>query len=118
MNEVTAAVAKIRRWREDPVSFVREVFGVEPDAWQVDVLRAFPTHQRIAMKACKGPGKSAVDAWLAWNFLATRLHPKIAATSVTGTGRSSGLTILPPRARAAPARATPRVRASARAALP
>ena len=35
------------------------------------------------MKACKGPGKTAVLAWLAWNFLLTRAHPKIAVTSIT-----------------------------------
>lgn len=85
------AVAGIRRWKADPVAFVREVFGVEPDAWQADVLRAFPTHQRIAMKACKGPGKSCVLAWLGWNFLATRLHPKVACTSITGDNLADGL---------------------------
>jgi phage terminase large subunit len=36
------------------------------------------------MKACKGPGKTAVLAWLGWNFLATRPHPKCAATSISG----------------------------------
>jgi len=35
------------------------------------------------MVACKGPGKSTVLSWLAWNFLATRPFPKIAATSIT-----------------------------------
>lgn len=52
-----AAATKIRDWREDPVLFVREVFGVEPDAWQYDVLRNFKASNRIAMKAAKGPGK-------------------------------------------------------------
>jgi hypothetical protein len=62
---------------------VREVFGAEPDPWQAEVLAAFPTNRRIAMVACKGPGKSTCLAWLAWNFLATRPNPKIAATSIT-----------------------------------
>lgn len=88
---MTPAQAKIKRWREDPVTFVTECLHVEPDAWQVDVLRAFPTHQRIAMKACKGPGKTGVLAWLGWNFLATRPHPKIAATSVSGDNLKDGL---------------------------
>jgi phage terminase large subunit len=48
------------------------------------VLAAFPTNPRVAMKACKGPGKTAVLAWLGWNFLATRPHPKCAATSISG----------------------------------
>jgi len=34
------------------------------------------------MKACAGPGKTALLAWLGWNFLLTRPHPMIGATSV------------------------------------
>ena len=64
--------ADLMRWHAEPQSFVREVFGVAPDPWQDEVLAAFPYRQRIAMKACKGPGKTAVLAWLAWNFLLTR----------------------------------------------
>jgi len=75
--------AQLRAWQNSPVAFVREMFGVVPDPWQVEVLEAFPNKPRLAMKACKGPGKTAVLAWLAWNFLATRPDPKIAATSIT-----------------------------------
>jgi phage terminase large subunit len=81
---VSAAASKLREWREHPVTFVREVFNAEPDAWQVESLEAFPVHQRMAWKACKGPGKSTVLAWLIWLFLLTRLHPKVVATSITG----------------------------------
>jgi hypothetical protein len=81
----------MRRWRENPVLFVREVLGAEPDAWQADVLQAFPKHQRLAMKACKGPGKTTVLAWLMWNFFATRPFPKILATSVTGDNLGDNL---------------------------
>jgi hypothetical protein len=52
---------------------------------------AFATNNRLAMKACKGPGKSCVVAWCAWNFLATRPHPKIAATSISADNLSDGL---------------------------
>ena len=79
---------RFRAWRDDPRVFVREVFGVTPDPWQDDVLAAFPKNQRIAMQACKGPGKTAVLAWLAWNFLLTRPYPKIAATSISGDNLS------------------------------
>jgi hypothetical protein len=41
---------------------VQEEFGVEPDPWQAEMLVAFadPSSEkaRIAMKACKGPGKT------------------------------------------------------------
>jgi phage terminase large subunit len=89
---MTPAQRRIKRWREDPVTFVTECLGVQTiDPWQLDTLRAFPTHQRLAMKACKGPGKTCVLAWCAWNFLATRTHPKVAATSITSDNLSDGL---------------------------
>lgn len=43
------------------------------------------------MKASKGPGKSCIEAWLAWNFLLTRPFPKIAATSISGDNLRDGL---------------------------
>lgn len=85
------AANKLRLWRERPDVFVREVFGATPDPWQDEVLKAFPHNQRIALKASKGPGKSCIEAWLAWNFLATRPHPKIAATSISGDNLRDGL---------------------------
>lgn len=91
MNAVQQAAQKLRRWREDPVAMVVEEFGVTPDPQQAEILRAFPTNQRLGMKASKGPGKTAVLSWCAWNFLATRPYPKIAATSVTWDNLSDGL---------------------------
>ena len=86
-----AAREVLKAWKDDPRRFVRQVLRVTPDPWQDEVLAAFPNHQRIAMKACKGPGKTAVEAWLAWNFLATRPHPKVAATSVTADNLADNL---------------------------
>lgn len=85
------AARKIKRWREDPVYFFQDALNMDPDPWQVDVLRAFPHNQRMAMKACKGPGKTAILAGLCWNFLATRAHPKIAATSITADNLADNL---------------------------
>jgi phage terminase large subunit len=67
------------------------VLHVEPDAWQVEFLRAFVKNQRLALKACKGPGKSAALAWVGWNFLLTRPHPKVVCTSITGQNLKDGL---------------------------
>jgi len=88
---VTPSESVLRRWRQDPVLFVRDNFHVEPDPWQVDVLRSFPSQdpkkKRISMQACAGPGKSAVLAWCGLNFLSCYgekdEHPKGAAVSVT-----------------------------------
>ncbi|MCK5607203.1 hypothetical protein KAR91_35295 [Candidatus Pacearchaeota archaeon] len=88
---MNVAQGKIKEWREHPDQFVREVFGVEPDAWQIEVLKAFPHNNRMAMKACKGPGKTCLLAWIIWNFLATRPNPNIACTSITSDNLSDGL---------------------------
>lgn len=84
-----SAVEKIKKWRADPVFFVKDQFGVTPDKWQEEALLAFvnPSISRILMKACVGPGKTALLAWCAWHFLVTRAtrkdFPKGAAVSVT-----------------------------------
>ncbi len=90
---------KIRKWREDPVFFVTDQFGVTPDKWQEKALRAFGsqsnTKVRLALKACVGPGKTAVLAWMAWNFLACYgergNHPKGACVSITSDNLSMNL---------------------------
>lgn len=82
---------QIQRWKASPATMVRELFKVEPDAWQEEVLELFPTLPRIALRASKGPGKSCVLAWLCWNFLLTRPHPNIAATSINGANLRDGL---------------------------
>lgn len=88
MTTTQTAVRNLRRWRTDAVAFVREQFGVEPDAWQADALRAFadPAQPRISLQACVGPGKTAVLAWCGWHFLACQgdrgEHPKGAAVSI------------------------------------
>lgn len=82
---------KIRLWREHPAQMVRDLFNVEPDAWQYDALESFPHTRRMAMKACAGPGKTAVLSWLGWNFMLTRPHPIIGCTSISESNLSSGL---------------------------
>ncbi len=78
-----AEVSQFRHWIADPVDFVREVFGAEPDVWQAQGLTAFATEKRLAFQACKGPGKSCVAAWMVWWFLLTKEDPKIVCVSIT-----------------------------------
>ena len=84
---VETAQAKIRGWRENPAQFVTEQFGVELDAWQARTLALLPHHPRVGLKACTGPGKSALLAWAGWWRLACFAgrgeHPKGAALSIT-----------------------------------
>jgi hypothetical protein len=89
----------LRRWRMDPRAFVRECFGVTPDAWQDDALLAMggPSNpkRKLCMKACTGPGKSTVLAWLGWHRLACHgiagEHPKGAALSITADNLKDNL---------------------------
>lgn len=85
------AGAKIRLWREHPDVMVRELFNVTPDPWQEEALVNFPKQQRMALLACKGPGKTALESWLSWNFLLTRPFPKLAATSISGQNLQDNL---------------------------
>jgi hypothetical protein len=86
-----SAAAKLALWREKPQVMVRQLFGVTPDPWQEEVLEAFPHKPRQAMKASKGPGKTATLSWLGWNFLLTRAHCNIAATSISSDNLRDGL---------------------------
>jgi hypothetical protein len=96
---IARAREKLLRWRAHPEEMVREEFQVEPDPWQLEGLRAFanPAIERIAFKACKGPGKTALLAWFILNFLGTRggrdpqSHPKVGATSITGDNLDTNL---------------------------
>ena len=82
-------------WRWDPVRFVREVFAAgwekahpgkafELERWQVKGLQALVGPKpRIAARAAKGVGKSALLALAGWWFLATRRRPKGFCCSIT-----------------------------------
>ncbi len=90
-NAYRIALKKIRIWRDDPIQFVRDNFGIEPDEWQKEFLHNYRWHNRSGAKACKGPGKTAVLAWCAWHFLTCFEFSKIAATSITGDNLRDGL---------------------------
>lgn len=93
------AQLKIKEWRENPIRFVNDCFGVVPDKWQEEGLRAFgnqdQTKLRLSLQACVGPGKSALLAWCGWNFLScygeVGHHPKGAAVSVTADNLKDNL---------------------------
>lgn len=86
----TAAELMIE-WQDDPVQFVRDNFEIEPDPWQAKVLQDIRNHRRVAMHACKGPGKSAVEAWGLWWVLATNKDAQGFALSITADNLRDGL---------------------------
>jgi phage terminase large subunit len=71
--------------------FIDEQFKAELDPWQEDTALAFespdPKMRRIALQACVGPGKTAIEAMCGWWFFGTQCdrgeHPKGAAISIT-----------------------------------
>ena len=54
-------------------------------------MAKFPTLPRMCMKACTGPGKTAVLAWIGWNFALTRLHPMIGVTLISSDNLKANL---------------------------
>lgn len=98
-DTVRRAQERIRQWRADPVLFVVDNFGVEPDEWQRDALAVLGggtnPKRKLCMKACTGPGKSATLAWAGWHrlscFAAKGEHPKGAALSITADNLKDNL---------------------------
>ena len=72
-------------YQRDPVRFVREVFGVEPDAWQQEVLEAYGgrKHRRMSIRSGHGVGKTTVLAWIIIHHALTRFPQKTVCTAPT-----------------------------------
>lgn len=83
----------VRRWKRDARIFVRELFGVTPDRWQDKALAIVsnPRTRRLALKACKGPGKTAVLAWIILWFLVCHVESKVGCTSINEGNIDSNL---------------------------
>lgn len=86
-----------RRWLASTRAYAWDNFRFEPDQWQGEVFDAFddPSVSRIAMSACAGPGKTAVEAICGLKFLDCCYdadnHPKGAAVSITETNLRDNL---------------------------
>jgi phage terminase large subunit len=74
----------VRKYFNDPVAFVREVLGFEPDAWQVEMLEAIAKGERqISVRSGHGVGKSSGASWAMIWFLTTRYPVKVVVTAPT-----------------------------------
>ncbi len=56
----------VLRWRREPWTFDRQVFGVEPEEWQITASGKVIKSDRIAIKSGHGVGKTA---WLAMRII-------------------------------------------------
>ncbi len=54
--------AQRKKWRRDPVRFVTETLKAKPWKKQRLIVRAIAEHNRVAVKACNGSGKTFIAA--------------------------------------------------------
>lgn len=75
----------LERYQLQPVLFVQEVFGVEPDPWQREVLEAYGSrkHRRMSIRSGHGVGKTTVLAWIILHHALTRFPQKTVCTAPT-----------------------------------
>lgn len=77
------AARLLGRWRDDPVSFARDVFGVEPWDRQAEILRAVAAHPRVAVRSGHKCGKTTAIALLAWWWFVTRPRARVVFTAAS-----------------------------------
>lgn len=77
-------LAFVTKYRHNPVAFVREVLGAEPDPWQIQLLAWIAEDERrISVASGHGVGKSTVIAWAMLWFVLTRFPVKVVVTAPT-----------------------------------
>ena len=69
--------------KDNPVLFVREILGAEPDEWQAEALNALAREPRTAIRSGHGVGKSCMQAWACLWFLFTHPQAKVVVTAPT-----------------------------------
>jgi hypothetical protein len=62
---------RLRRYRDDPVAFVREVLGMRPTRKQCEILECVRDHKRVSVRSGRRVGKSYVFAMIALWFYCT-----------------------------------------------
>jgi len=76
--------AWVARYKHNPVLFVQEVLGADPDPWQVEVLNAYRDGVRlISIRSAHGPGKTVVESWCAIHQILCWYPQKVVATAPT-----------------------------------
>lgn len=68
---------------DDPVAFVEDMLGVEPDDWQREVMHALAHNRLVSVRSGQGVGKTALESWVIIWFLCCRPFPKVICTAPT-----------------------------------
>ena len=86
MNNPNVFAQWVDRYQPDPVLFVQEVLGVDPDPWQIEFLKAIARGDRkISVRSGHGVGKSTASSWaMLWYFM-TRSPVKVVVTAPTSS---------------------------------
>lgn len=74
---------RIPVYRENPVTFAREVLLFEPDEWQRSALIDLAYNPKVAIKSGQGVGKTGLEAVALLWFLCCYQYPRIVATAPT-----------------------------------
>jgi hypothetical protein len=78
--------AFLAKYRDDPVQFVIDLFGLIPDDWQADVMNDVARGERaISVRSGHGVGKSATASWILIWFILTRFPCKAVVTAPTSS---------------------------------
>lgn len=83
MEQATAMKTLIKRYRNNPILFVREVCKAEPEIEQIQMLDSVNKNKMTAVKSGHGIGKTTTLAWTILWFMFTRPFPKIPCTAPT-----------------------------------
>ncbi|CAB5238796.1 DEXDc domain containing protein [uncultured Caudovirales phage] len=76
----------VKRYRKNPVLFVREVLNTTPDKWQIEFLNHIAANnRRISVRSGHGVGKSTAAAWAMLWYLFLRFPVKIVVTAPTSS---------------------------------
>lgn len=66
----------ITKWRNDPVSFVKDVFSdpdtgapIEMAPWHEEAMRLVQNNDRVSIRAARGVGKTALLTWVSYHRL-------------------------------------------------
>ncbi len=78
---VKLAERYLQRWAMDPVSFLRDVFGMEAWKRQEEIMMALTTHKRVAVRSGHKVSKSFSAALLALWWVCTRPDAHVVFTS-------------------------------------
>jgi len=73
----------IDKYKSDPVRFVRDILGQEPDPWQIELLEESQKSRLLAIKSGHGTGKSTCCAWLMLHHMLCFYPQKTVCTAPT-----------------------------------